>query len=139
MSWQQKGNETPKYFEDVFPQTNYTLEQLEDFHKGDPKVYHDKGYGATQHSIEYFKKLKRKLGRIIEIRISTDRDFTMEIFCDAGWVLLSGCNCGYGGTGPHGTIEILRLLGFQKAERFEDQVFSERNVVVDCRNRHVYW
>jgi hypothetical protein len=123
-----------------FPQTNYTLDQLEDFHKGDPKVYHDGGAGATQHSIEYFKKLKGKLGRIVEIRVSTDRDFTMEIFSDAGWVLLSGCNCGYGGTGPHGTIEILRLLGFQNGgSDYEREVFTERNVKIDCRDYHVYW
>ena len=123
----------------VIPQTNYTMEQLGKFHEGDPKVFHDGGAGVTNHSTEYFKKLKGKLGAIVEIRVSTDRDFTMEIFADAGWVLLSGCNCGYGGTGPHGTIEILRLLGFQHPERYENQVFNKDNVIIDCRGLHAYW
>jgi len=124
---------------EVIPQTQYTPEQLQDFYKESPHIFHDKGHGVTQESIEYFKGLKGTLGEIIEINLSQHRHFTMELQCSAGYVLLSGANCGYGGTGPHGSVEILKMLGFQDYRKYEDQIFHESELKIDCRNKGCFW
>lgn len=118
------------------PATIYTEEQQSKLVHD--KVYHDEGAGVTQMSVEYFKKLKGKLGKIIDIRVDSDREFSMEMYCDAGYVLLSGVNCGYGGTGPHGTVEILKMIGF-KPEMYERIVFENQSVRINCRDKFIYW
>ena len=103
-------------------------------------VFTDDGGGITQRSVEYFENLKGKLGRIIEININSERNFCWEIFCDAGWVLLSGVNSGYGGEGPHGSSKILIELGFTPSNEDDkvilDSIFSKENIKIDCRKRH---
>tara|TARA_Y100001951_G_scaffold85962_1_gene76132 strand:- start:215 stop:562 length:348 start_codon:yes stop_codon:yes gene_type:complete len=99
-------------------------------------IFTDDGGGMTQRSLEYFDTLKGKLGRIIEIHIDSDRNFCWEIFCDAGWVLLSGVNSGYGGEGPHGSLKILDLLGFKKSdEEILKKIFTDKHIRIDCRGR----
>ena len=99
-------------------------------------IFTDDGGGMTQRSLEYFDTLKGKLGRIIEIHIDSDRNFCWEIFCDAGWVLLSGVNSGYGGEGPHGSLKILDLLGFKKPdEEILKKIFTDKHIRIDCRGR----
>ena len=93
----------------------------------DRKIYTDGGYGMTDHSVEYFRKLKGKLGSIHKIRIDDGREFSTEITSDKAIVLLSGVNCGYGGTGPHGTVRILDMLGLKTAERVK-RIFGEKQV-----------
>ena len=75
------------------------------------RVWQDGGHGVTSKSLRYFDSLKGKLGRIRDVHIDKRRTMSMEIKCDHGVVLLSGCNCGYGGEGPHGSIEILKRMG----------------------------
>ena len=75
------------------------------------RVWQDGGHGITNKSLRYFDSLKGKLGRIDNIYIDRWRAMSMEINCENGIVLLSGVNCGYGGEGPHGSIEILKRLG----------------------------
>ena len=118
------------------PATLYSEEELKNIAKS--QIYHDEGAGVTQMSVEYFTKLKGKLGRIYDIRVDSDREFSTEIFCDAGYVLLSGTNCGYGGTGPHGTVELLTMMGF-KSEMFERKIFENQSVRIDCRSKFIYW
>ena len=118
------------------PATLYSEEQLKNIDKS--QIYHDEGAGVTQMSVEYFTKLKGKLGRITDIRVDSDREFSTEIYCDAGFVLLSGTNCGYGGTGPHGTVELLKMMGF-KPEMFERQVFENKSVRINCRDKLIFW
>ena len=107
-------------------------------------IFTDDGGGMTQRSLEYFDTLKGKLGRIIEININSKRNFCWEIFCDAGWIMLSGINSGYGGQGPNGSETILKLLGFKSTEP-EDaailaSIFKKENIRINCRRRFdCYW
>lgn len=99
-------------------------------------IFTDDGGGITQRTLEYFDTLKGNLGRIIEIHIDSDRNFCWEIFCDAGWVLLSGVNSGYGGEGPNGSLKILDLLGFKKSdEEILKKIFTDKHIRIDCRRR----
>jgi len=102
----------------------------------DPTIYHDKGYGVTEESIKFFKKLKGKLGRVLDISIDQHREFSMEIKGSNFLVLLSGVNCGYGGTGPHGSLEIFEMIGVKVAPEY---VFENAHVYVDCRNKVAEW
>ena len=100
-------------------------------------IFTDDGGGITQRTLEYFDTLKGKLGRINEIHIDSDRNFCWEIFCDAGWVLLSGVNGGYVGEGPNGSLRILDLLGFKKPdEEILKKIFTDKHIRIDCRGRH---
>ena len=78
------------------------------------RVWQDGGHGITSKSLRYFDSLKGKLGRIDDVHIDKRRTMSMEITCERGVVLLSGCNCGYGGEGPHGSIEILKKMGVEE-------------------------
>lgn len=107
-------------------------------------IFTDDGGGITQRSLEYFDTLKGKLGRIIDININSDRNFCWEIFCDAGWVMLSGVNSGYGGQGPHGSETLLGLLGFKSTEPDDAvilaSIFTKKNIKINCRRRMTcYW
>lgn len=97
-------------------------------------VLHDRGAGVTELSLQYFRRNVHRLGRVFEVNIDRDRAFSMEIRGTRGVMLLSGCNCGYGGEGPHGSVEVLRLLG---VEGVENDVFHNRHVKLDLRNRRV--
>ena len=101
-------------------------------------VYSDKGYGVTEESLNYLKTLKGKLGNIKQISIDQKREMSMEIACENGLVLLSGCNCGYGGTGPHGSIKVLEELGFTDPKRYEEQIFGEDSVRIEVRENVRY-
>ena len=93
-------------------------------------VLHDDGGGVTQSSLKYFRRHVRKIGQCFEVNIDQDRLFSMEIQGNNGVLLLSGCNCGYGGEGPHGTLEVLRTLGVKGAD---NEVFHKRQVRIDLR------
>ena len=101
-------------------------------------VYSDKGYGVTEESIQYLETLKGKLGSIRNINIDQRREMSMEIVCEGGLVLLSGCNCGYGGTGPHGSIKVLKILGFKDPKKYEEQIFGEDCVRIEVRENVRY-
>jgi hypothetical protein len=47
-------------------------------------------------------------------------------------MLLSDVSCGYGGKGPHGSLEILRTLRVQDAEAL---VFTRKHVKINMRRR----
>jgi hypothetical protein len=90
-------------------------------------VFKDDGAGATDISLRYWRHIRPRLGRIIradagleplvkEPRMSRGipyiAEYNLILLDDRGnEVRLSGCNCGYGGTGPHGTFEILKAVG----------------------------
>ncbi|WP_332629172.1 hypothetical protein [Halalkalibacter flavus] len=61
---------------------------------------------GTEGKMEYDNVLKAK-------RVFEDEDRYLVLIDDAGNQLhLTGCSCGYAGTGPHGTHKILNELGF---------------------------
>mgnify|MGYP001558152792 CR=1 FL=1 len=100
-------------------------------------IYKDTGHGVTIQSLMEFDKIRPILGRIVaadagleplktEARKESDIEYTVEynliLKDDRGnEVWLSGCNCGYGGTGPHGTYELLQKVGLiPQQTKFED-------------------
>lgn len=89
-------------------------------------ILKDKGHGITEESIAFWHANKDKIGEmltvdvtakplLIEQRTAHGVAYTVEYNFRAigmrGSILLSGCNCGYGGTGPNGTAQILAELG----------------------------
>ncbi len=86
----------------------------------------DDGGGITERSLAFWNQNKGKIGLPISVEasfeglVTEDRtengitypvEYNLIIHGYAGDILLSGCNCGYGGTGPNGTAKILAELG----------------------------
>jgi len=82
----------------------------------------DGGHGVTEESLKFWHANKSKLGLILGLEatfepLGVDQDdsgvleYNCRIYGYNGEILLSGCNCGYGGTGPNGTAKILAELG----------------------------
>jgi hypothetical protein len=87
-------------------------------------ILKDGGNGVTPDSLEFWKENKDKIGIIRRVEVSKDSlqndirksdwfvdgypvEYTFIAYGDDGVILLSGCNSGYGGTGPNGTAKIL--------------------------------
>jgi len=114
------------------------------------KVWHDGGGGITKRSLDYFKRNGHKLGQIVEINICDMPHFSMEIWGVNGVMLLSGVTCGYGGTGPHGSVKILAMLGVVPSKKgwrgellpdyaceLAKEIFSKRRVRIDLRDKYI--
>ncbi len=87
----------------------------------------DDGGGITRESLEFWNQHKGDIGKILTVDVSDeglhteDRksesgitypvEYNTLITGTQGTILLSGCNCGYGGEGPNGTAKILAELG----------------------------
>ena len=106
------------------------------------RVYTDDGSGVTKKSLEVWKSCKGKLGSIYHIVVngtptSNGRVFCTEIFAENGFVLLSGCNCGYYGTGPSGTSSIFDDLGIP----CEEHIMTSDTIVWNERQsqKQVIW
>ena len=76
-------------------------------------IYKDNGYGITEKSLKLWKRRKGDIGKIgvVEAKRESPDEYTLIIIGSEGEIWLSGCNCGYGGTGPNGTRQILEELG----------------------------
>jgi len=90
-------------------------------------ILKDSGGGITRESLEFWNQNKSKIGLPIRLEASfeglhtedrkTDSGITYPVEYNCvihgylGDILLSGCNCGYGGEGPNGTARILAELG----------------------------
>ena len=98
------------------------------------EIFHDEGNGVTEESLEYVESLKGKLGKVVDISIDKDREFAMEIKGRNYILLLSGLNCGYGGTGPHGTLKLLKDLGVRVAKSY---ITDNEHCYIDCRRRSI--
>lgn len=99
---------------------------------GKMKIYKDQGHGITRMSLDFWREKRNLIGRTIKVECdlipihkevdpetSMALEWSLKITGTKGIILLSGCNCGYGGEGPHGTAIILRELGieYDKAEK----------------------
>jgi hypothetical protein len=110
------------------------------------KVYHDDGDGITDRSVKYLKQLlEDSIFTPLSLCVMYDREFSFELKGMMQWkdlrqitgtdksepcvILLSGCNCGYGGEGPHGTLECLKLLG--------NFTFIDQNVILSEKHVHI--
>jgi len=86
----------------------------------------DSGHGITEESLKFWNENKGKIGLPMQLEASfeglvtedrTENGITYPIEYNViihgyhGDILLSGCCCGYGGTGPNGTAKILAELG----------------------------
>lgn len=105
-------------------------------------VFTDDGEGATAPSLKLWELLKGKLGNIYSFSIIAGRQFSVEIICEHGIVLLSGLNCGYGGTGPHGTKTLLKSLNIPSSmysEKVLDRmIFGQQKFMLDLKG-YVKW
>ena len=57
-----------------------------------------------------------------------DKRGTQEI-----WV--SSVNAGYRGTGPHGTLEALKLMGFELTNNEKEEIFTNKNINLQLLKR----
>jgi hypothetical protein len=86
----------------------------------------DGGHGITVESLKFWNENKGSIGRLMHVQVSAegvlieDRtengitypvEYNLMVTGTKGIILLSGCNCGYGGEGPNGTAKILAELG----------------------------
>ena len=51
--------------------------------------------------------------------------YPLQIFSRGSTILISGVSAGYGGEGPHGTLECLKLLGFKLSEEERQKVLTK--------------
>jgi excisionase family DNA binding protein len=111
---------------------------------------HLSGYASP--SLKFFYETRDKLGQIIKIAIYFDEldsildgyiepsteDYGSNLFrvsspsmvitdTDGKEIWLNGCSCGYGGTGPHASAEILRSLNIKLQY---DEVLSSKVVKI---------
>ena len=126
-----RGEEIPEPYQ-------YKINEIDEFYKVEEKTFVDGGHGVTADSIKYFKTLRGRLGEIVQINIDKNREYGLEINCSSGIVLLSGVTCGYGGTGPNGTLKLLEMIGLD-SEDYRQKVFSNNHVVIDLRSKRVYY
>ena len=87
------------------------------------RIYRDSGHGITEHSLKFWNENKGKIGEIVRVEVGFEPlremqdsegiplEWNFGAFGKKGAIFLSGCNCGYGGTGPNGTAKILAELG----------------------------
>jgi len=84
----------------------------------------DGGHGVTDKSLEYWRLNRQRIGDVTSVLVTAepllveqastgnyDVEYNLKIEGTEGTIFLSGCNCGYGGTGPNGTAKILCELG----------------------------
>ncbi|QWH64326.1 hypothetical protein EXW39_30320 (plasmid) [Bacillus mycoides] len=89
--------------------------------------------GVTSKSIRLFEKLKHKFSPFTQAKINAsnfinplvqnseeneDKNYLVMLDDKGNQLHLTGCTCGYTGTGPHGTLEILNKAGFCVDKRF---------------------
>ncbi|MGE6594128.1 hypothetical protein ACQKFU_32565 [Bacillus mycoides] len=89
--------------------------------------------GVTSKSINLFEKLKYKFSHFTQAKINAsnfinplirnseeneDKNYLVMLDDQGNQLHLTGCTCGYTGTGPHGTLEILNKAGFCVDKRF---------------------
>ena len=93
-------------------------------------VYEDKGYGITEKSLKLWHQHKGDIGKIWLVRARSETPempdgYTLIIYGSKGEIKLSGCNCGYGGTGPNGTRKILEELGMNSEDAYAHMFMKE--------------
>lgn len=89
------------------------------------KIYAEEEHGITQQSLAFFNGHKHELGDILEVQMIKYWDDLRNELTGDGWeplpmrikgtkaeIHLSGCNSGYGGEGPNGSVKVLKALGY---------------------------
>ena len=111
-------------------------------------IVHDEGQGVTRESVKLLEDFLRAHPDFspIEAHVYAHMNFGFELYgtisrhpvgsdeyTETVYVLLSGFNCGYGGTGPHGVIEAVKLLGYEMTPDQRAILFGNRSVEIDFR------
>ena len=102
------------------------------------KVFHDGGDGITEVSKRHFTRYFKNLTPI-ELTVRRHGHFTFELYGLAKnkertpvLILESGFNCGYGGTGPHGTAFALEKLKVPK--EIIELMFTKDNLYINFQS-----
>lgn len=85
-------------------------------------VLRDSGHGVTRESLEFWQANRTKIGPVLSLECKNDLrvetgplgyplEYSCIVYGRDGEIWLSGCTCGYGGTGPHGTARVLMDIG----------------------------
>ncbi|BAU28240.1 helix-turn-helix protein [Aneurinibacillus soli] len=107
--------------------------------------------GSTYDSIDFFRENRHKLGQIVHayaffnpidaaihnfyvpsqhfkrgVFLNIETPHLVLVDTEGNEMWISGCNCGYGGTGPHGSQTVLQECGFPQKEI--DNIFRYRVV-----------
>jgi hypothetical protein len=96
-------------------------------------ILYDDGGGITRRSIDFWHDNKHKIGNVGMLKVSfdshihNDKEYNLVAMGNEGTIFLSGCNCGYGGEGPHGTKQILIELGVP-ADKAEEYIYKKNLV-----------
>ncbi|USK77684.1 hypothetical protein [Peribacillus frigoritolerans] len=83
--------------------------------------------GVTRYSLEFWNEIKGRINEVVKAEILLDKRQNPRLqltTLDDVKVVLYGCNAGYGGEGPRGTVQILKEAGFNP-DRVEEVVFHQ--------------
>lgn len=92
--------------------------------KGDPcfAIYEEPSKkGSTAYSLDLLQAVRSEFGEFRKAAVQKVGSHLVLIDDRGNELHLTGCTCGYHGTGPRGTLEALNGLGFKVDRRF---VFS---------------
>lgn len=107
----------------------------------------DNGAGITVESLKFWNENKDRIGKITHVEVSFESllseereengityptEYNFIAFGSNGAVLLSGCNSGYFGEGPHGTAKILVELGLDK--EIAKKIIGQKTIHYDVLN-----
>lgn len=84
--------------------------------------------GVTRYSLEFWNEVKGRINEVVKAEILLDKRQNSRLVLttqDDVKVVLYGCNAGYGGEGPRGTVQILKEAGFNPSRGVEEVVFNE--------------
>lgn len=107
----------------------------------------DDGAGHTKGSLEVLEQFLNSHPefRPIEMHVDAERAWS-EIYgtikdkdgqLDSVYILLSGLNCGYGGEGPHGTINAIRMMGYVPGDGQKLVILQGQAVSIYMRNHRL--
>ncbi|MCK2000782.1 hypothetical protein MZM54_05190 [[Brevibacterium] frigoritolerans] len=84
--------------------------------------------GVTRYSLEFWNEVKGRISEVVKAEMFIDKKQNPRLVLttqDDVKVVLYGCNAGYGGEGPRGTVQILKEAGFKPSRGVEVVVFNE--------------
>lgn len=84
--------------------------------------------GVTRYSLEFWNEIKGRISEVVKAEVFIDKKQNPRLVLttvDDVKVVLYGCNAGYSGEGPRGTVQILKEVGFNPSRGLEEVVFNE--------------
>ena len=96
------------------------------------RIYIEDSIGNTYKSLQYLARIlvRHPYMKIVSVSINNFTVFSFEVHAidqetdENIYILLSGLNCGYNGTGPNGSIEALKMLGIPYDKFVEKSIKS---------------